>query len=181
MLKLTIAATDYFDDDQQVFIIAPEYVLELEHSLVSLSKWEAIWEKPFMGSEEKTTEETVGYIQAMCLTPDVPPEVFQALNADQMTKVNDYINAKMSATWFSERPGQGRAKREIITAEILYFWMFSAEMPIECETWHLNRFFAQLKVFNEKNAPPKKMNKNEAAAQRRKLNEQRKAQYKTSG
>lgn len=183
MLKLTIHGEQSWDEAAEQFVYSDVIELELEHSLVSLSKWESIWEKPFMSSEEKTTEETLGYIELMCLTPDVPPEVFQALNNDHYKQVNDYINAKMSATWFTEAPGgaKGPVKRDIITSEILYYWIFSAQIDISVEHWHLNRLFTLLKVFNEKNAPPKKMRKGDAAAQRRMLNEQRRTQLKTSG
>lgn len=183
MLKLTLHGEQSWDEKLEQFVYDDVIELELEHSLVSLSKWEAIWEKPFMASEEKTTEETLGYIEAMCLTPNVPPEVFQALNNDHYKQVNEYINAKMSATWFTEIPGgsKGPSQRDIITSEIFYYWIFSAQIDIAVENWHLNRLFTLLKVFNEKNAPPKKMRKGDAAAQRRMLNEQRRTQLKTSG
>lgn len=183
MLKLTILGEDSWDEEQQMFIYPNAIVLELEHSLVSLSKWESIWEKPFMGSEAKTTEETIGYIQAMCLTPDVPPEVFQTLDNDHYRQVDKYINAKMSATWFADPIGgpKGPAKREIVTSEVLYYWIFSAQIDVSVEHWHLSRLFTLLKVFNEKNAPPKNMKKADAAAQRRMLNEQRKSKLNTTG
>lgn len=183
MLTLTILGEQNWDTEKEEFVYTDSIVLELEHSLVSLSKWEAFWEKPFMGPEEKSTEETLGYIQAMCLTPDVPPEVFQSLRQEHIAEVNDYINAKMSATWFTEAPGGKKApKRDIITAEVLYYWIFSAEIDAKiAETWHLNRLFTLLKVFNEKNAPTKTMNKRDAAAQRRMINEQRRAKHGTTG
>jgi hypothetical protein len=181
MLKLVIKGETAWDEEREEFVYPNEFTIELEHSLISLSKWESVWEKPFLGPGEKTAEETLDYVKQMCLTDDVPPEVFQSLNNDHLKQINDYINAKMSATWFAEKPGQGRVRREIITSEVLYYWMFSAEIPKECEYWHLNRLFTLLKVFNEKNAPPKKMNKQDAAAQRRALNEQRKAQLNTQG
>jgi hypothetical protein len=183
MLKLTIHSNQLWNDELEEFTYDVT-VLELEHSLISLSKWESKFEKPFMGSEEKTTEETLGYIQAMCLTPDVPPEVFQTLNNEHFKQVNDYINAKMSATWFTELPSgaKGPVKREIITAEVLYYWIFSAQIDAQVvEAWHLNRLLTILKVFNEKNAPPKKMKQADAAAQRRALNAKRKAEHGTSG
>lgn len=184
MLKLTIHGEQSWNEELEEFIYSDTTVLELEHSLISLSKWEEKFEKPFMGVEDKTTEETLGYIQAMCLTPDVPPEVFQALNNDHFRQINEYINAKSSATWFSETPGPVKrtGKREVITSEVLYHWIFSAEMDAKVvERWHLNRLFTILKVHNEKNAKPKKVSKADAAAQRRALNEKRKALHGTSG
>jgi hypothetical protein len=188
MLKLDVVVSEEIWDDKANQFIEPEVVtLELEHSLVSLSKWEASWEKPFLGTEEKTSEETLGYIYAMCITPDVSPDVFQSLTNEQLTQVNNYINAKMSATWFGERaenPTKGRVKKEIITSEIIYYWIFSADIDASIvQDWHLNRLFTLLKVFNEKNKAQttSKVNKSDAAAQRRMLNEQRRQQLKTSG
>lgn len=184
MLKLTIPSEQDWDSEKEEFVYSDEIVLELEHSLVSLSKWEAFWEKPFMAPEEKTTEEALGYIEMMCLTPDVPPEVFQKLSTEHIAKVNEYINAKQSATWFTEPPGENKrvSRGPIITSELIYYWIFSAEnIDVSVETWHLNRLFTLLKVFNEKNAQPKKVKKADAAAQRRMLNEQRKAKHNTSG
>jgi hypothetical protein len=180
MLKLTIKKPDQWDNEAQMFIIDPGMVLEFEHSLVSLSKWEATFEKPFMGSS-KTTEEALGYAQAMCLTPDVPPEVFQSLSNENIEAINVYVDAKMTATWFNEPPNTKGARKETVTAEIIYYWMVTLTIPFECETWHLNRLLTLIKVCNQKNAPPKKMNKADELAERQRLNAQRKAKGKTSG
>ncbi len=187
MLTLTIHGEQSWNSELEEFVYSDTIVLELEHSLISLSKWESFWEKPFLGDEEKSTEETLGYIQAMCLTPNVPPDVFLTLTNEHLAQVNTYINAKMSATWFTEAPGRpvGSKKKVIITAELLYYWIFSAEIEAKVvEQWHLNRLFTLLKVFNEKNKPvdkKSKANKADAMAERRLLNAQRKSQYNTTG
>lgn len=183
MLKLHIPAVDKFDDETQTFIVAPEMTLELEHSLVSLSKWEASWEKPFLGPDEKTAEEILGYIHCMCLTPDVPPEVYQNLPQDCINQVNNYINAKMTATLITHKGPENRRgrTREFITAEVIYYWMISLQIPIEFEHWHLSRLFTLIEVCNSKNSPPKKMNKRDMVSERQKLNAQRRAQAQSKG
>jgi hypothetical protein len=179
VLKIVIPGEDFFDEVTNEFIKTDDFVLELEHSLVSLSKWESISEKPFLGNAKKTPEETFGYIQAMCLTPDVPLEVFLKLTDSHIDEINKYIEAKMTATWFREtRP---KAAREIITSELIYYWMISMNIPMECEHWHLNRLFTLIKVFSEKNTKQPKMSKSEIGARNRALNEARKKQYGTTG
>jgi hypothetical protein len=180
VLTITVPSNEFFDDETQKFVSMEAATLELEHSLVSLSKWESFWEKPFLGPDDKTTAETYWYVKAMTLTPNVPPEVFTRLSNDNLHEINQYIGAKMTATWFNEPSMKGKP-REIITAELIYYWMFSMTIPIECETWHLNRLFTLIKVFNQKNSKPTKMGRQDLAARNRELNAQRKAQHHTTG
>lgn len=188
MLKFTIPASEDYDEAKQEFIYSEEVTLELEHSLVSLSKWEAIWEKPFLGNEVKTTEETLSYIYCMTLTPDVSPEVYQRLTNDHMNQINNYISANMSATWFNEKasPGQSRRGNKVITSELIYYWMASQHIWLECQNWHLSRLFTLLKVFNAENANASGSKKpmrsqREMLAERNRLNAERRAKFNTSG
>lgn len=180
MLTIVVEGTEMFDDSKQEFVTEGDVTLELEHSLVSLSKWESIYEKPFLGTNEKTNEELIGYIKAMVLNPKIPVEVFSRLSEDNINEINDYIDAKMTATWFSEAPGAPQS-RDIITAEVIYYWMITFQIPFECENWHLNRLFTLIRVCNIKQAKPKKMSRAEMAARNRTLNAQRREQLGSKG
>lgn len=179
MLTIIVPGVEMFNDETQRFVYSEPTKLVLQHSLVSLSKWEEVFEKPFLSKEKKTTEETYAYIKAMCVKGKITDEVLLRLSDENLTDINQYIEAKHSATWFREVPG-GPPSREIITAEIIYHWMFALQIPLECENWHLNRLFTQIKVVNEKNKPPKKGGRPDLAA-RRALNEQRLREQGTTG
>jgi hypothetical protein len=180
VLTIQVAMSEGFDEATEEFVDTDVVTLDLEHSLASLSKWESFWEKPFLSTTEKTTEQALSYIKDMCLTPNVPPEVFENLSQKNINEIQEYINAKMTATWFSDK-GPARQSREIITAEIIYHWMVALNIPFECQYWHLNRLLTLVRVCNEKNQPPKKMNKREAMQKQRELNAQRRAMLGTRG
>ena len=179
MLKLVLPPIEFFDEQKHEFVTLEGYTLELEHSLVSLSKWESIFEKPFLGPEEKTTDEILGYVWAMMLN-DVPLDVIKRLDDSHMDRVNTYIEARMTATWFTKEPKQ-RQTGEVITSELIYYWMISLDIPMECQYWHLNRLFTLIRVFNVKSQKPKKMSRGELLARNRELNAQRRAQLGTKG
>lgn len=182
MLEITVPASEVFDEVKNEFISSEETKLRLEHSLVSLSKWESKWEKPFLSKEEKTDEEAISYVECMSLDSNIPPEVFLNLSGQNFRDINKYVEAKMSATWFNEKAEKkGPNKGPVITSELLYYWMISMNIPMACEHWHLSRLFTLIKVCNQKNAPEKKMGRQEMIAHRRKLNAERKAKYNTKG
>ena len=180
MLTITVLGNEMYDEKTSEFATHGDVVLELEHSLVSLSKWESKFEKPFLGVEDKTPEEVLGYIEAMLLTLNVPKDVLSKLSPDNVSEINAYIEARMTATWFSEMPGAPKTS-EVITAELIYYWMTVFSIPFECENWHLNRLFTLIRICNIKQAKPKKMSRSEIAARNRELNAQRKAQIGTKG
>ncbi len=180
MLKLTILGKEYYNEETEEFTTVDDVDLELEHSLVSLSKWESKFKKPFLSNEKKSTEETLYYIQAMIISPIYPSDIVFRLSEEQLTYINDYIESTESATTFGsmpERKGQG----EVITAELIYYWMVAFTIPFECEYWHLNRLFALVRICNIKNSKSKKMSKSELARRNRELNDLRRSQLNTTG
>ena len=179
MFKITVVLEDGFDDKDQKFVVIQSHELQLEHSLVSVSKWESKFEKPFLGSDAKTNDEMFWYIQAMS-SAEIPPEVFRKISPGNISDIQSYISAKMTATWFKEEKGVTQS-REVVTAELIYYWMIGLGVPFECQHWHLNRLLTLIRVCNEKNKPPKKRSRGEIAAERRSINEARLAAMKTSG
>lgn len=180
MLTILVGSTEMFDDEHQEFVTDGGIQLELEHSLLSLSKWESQWEKPFLGKESKTPEEVLSYVEAMTLTPNPPAEIFQQLSEENFAAINKYIDKSMTATWFADTPGAPRTS-EVITSELIYYWMTAFNIPFECEHWNLNRLFTLIRICNVKNAKPKKMSRAEMAQRNRELNAQRKKQLGTQG
>jgi hypothetical protein len=180
MLTLIIQEEELWDETDEVFITHPEIVLELEHSLVSLSKWEEKYEKPFLSDDEKTDDETLYYVECMILSPDDPEEALKRLTNDHLMQVNDYINKKMTATWFNERD-QPKRSSEQLTAELIHYWMIQYSIPLEWETRHLNKLFTLIRVINTKNSKPKKRSMAELAAERRAENARRRAALGTTG
>lgn len=177
MLKITIPAGEIWDGKKQEFVYTKEQTLQLEHSLVSLSKWESKWGKPFLGKRQPTYEETVDYIRCMTITQNVDPQVYNFLTEDIVAKVNAYIDSPMSATTINDDK-KGGINRETTTSELIYYWMISLNIPFECQKWHLNRLLTLIRVCNIKNNPPKKMSMNEVMAQNAALNAARKQKLK---
>ena len=180
MLQITIPATEKHDESNDTFIYTPERTLQLEHSLVSLSKWESKWCKAFLSKEPKTYEETLDYIRCMTITQNVGPEVYQNLSTKNIEEINAYIEAPMTATTFAQDLPGGKS-REVVTAELIYYWMIAMNIPFECQKWHLNRLLTLVKVCNVKNTPPQKIPKGDAARRRAALNASRRSKYNSRG
>lgn len=181
MLRITIPSRDdLWDESKGEFVVSKEQKLVLEHSLVSLSKWEAKWCKPFLSKQEKTAEETIDYIRCMTLTQDVDPEVYYFLTDDNIREINAYIDAPMTATWFSNS-NAGKQNRKQITAELVYYWMIALNIPFECQKWHLNRLLTLIRVCEAENSPPKKMSRREILSQNAALNAARRKQLNSKG
>lgn len=176
MLRITIPACEYFNEETSEFIEMKEQMLQLEHSLVSLSKWESKWHKPFLDDKEKSLEETIDYIRCMTLTQNVDPLVYSRLTPKNIKEINDYLSNPMTATTFGEDKSKS-TNREIITSELVYYWMIALNIPFECQKWHLNRLLTLIRVCNVKNQPEKKLSQNELLRRNAALNAERRKQF----
>lgn len=180
MLQLIIPAVEQWDEQKQEFIQTKGQTLQLEHSLLSLSKWESKWNKAFLSKTSKTHEETLDYIKCMTLNQNVDPDVYNCLSNKHIELINNYIVAPMTATHFSEDKGS-KQNREVVTSELIYYWMIALNIPFECQKWHLNRLLTLIRVCNIKNQPAKKMSKRATASQYAQLNAARRQRLNSKG
>lgn len=180
MLTIEIPATEIFDEVKGEFVYTKEQTLQLEHSLLSISKWESKWCKPFLGKQNKSSEEIVDYIKCMTLNKNVNDTVYGCLSQANITAINDYIGAPMTATYFSNTEHNKRSSEQI-TSELIYYWMIALNIPFECQKWHINRLLTLIRVCNIKNQPPKKMSKREIMSRNAQLNAARRQQLNSKG
>lgn len=183
MLRIRVPATELYDEINKELIFVDEHVLDLEHSLVTVSKWESKWCKPFYTKDPKTYEETIDYIRCMTITDNVDPLVYSCLTEKNVEEINKYIEHPMSATTINNnnRSKAGKSNGERITSELIYYWMIAFNIPVEFEHWHLNRLLMLIQVCEVKNEPPKKMSKREIMSRNSALNAARRQQMNSRG
>jgi hypothetical protein len=181
MLRIVVSATELFNESTQLFTDGEEFVLELEHSLVSVSKWESKFERPFLANNKKTAEDILEYVRCMIISPNYPENIMARLSPENLEEIQKYIDSKQSATYFSELRSPSKGKTEVITSELIYYWLAAFRIPFEVETWHLNRLFALIRIHNIKQSKPKKMSRTELAQYRSSLNAQRRQELNTRG
>lgn len=179
MLEITVPGLEYYNEETNEFTYYDDQVLQLEHSLVSVSKWEAKWCKSFLNGRDKSVDEIAYYVECMTLNENVSRDVYSRLTTDNLDAINEYIGHPMTATTFPAE--RNTPSREIVTSELIYYWMIALNIPFECQYWHLNRLLTLIKVCNVKNNPPKKMSKHEILKRNRELNEARRQQFNTRG
>lgn len=179
MLQIELPNLEMFNDETQEFINVKGRTLNLEHSLISLSKWESKWRLPFLEQKNFTEEQLIDYIKFMTIDKNVDPNVYYAITDEIYEEIRKYIDSPMTATWFNDR--NMTPSREIITAEIIYCSMIQLNIPFECQKWHLNRLLTLIKVCNIKNSTQKKMSKGEIFARNRALNEARRKEMNSKG
>lgn len=179
MLTLVIPSGESYSEQDNCFVYHPETTIRMEHSLVSVSKWESKTKKAFFGKQPKTAEDNLLYIKCMTITRDVPDVVFSRLSEENIASISEYINDSMTATHVPELSGGG--PKDTFTSELIYYMMFSYNIPLECEKWHVNRLLTLIKVFSHKNGSGQKMSRKDIASRNAALNAARRNKYKTKG
>ena len=180
MLQVKVPGIDGWDERTEQFITLPDTTITLEHSLISISKWESKWHIPFLGKDQKTPEQIIDYIKCMTITPNIKDEVYDRIPKDQIDIILGYINDSMTATTIKERGGPKRS-REIVTSELIYYWMVALQIPFECQKWHINRLMMLIQICEIKNQPDKKMSKRSAMQQNAALNAARRQKAHSRG
>ena len=180
MLQITVQSVELWDEKESMFISVKEQTLQLEHSLLSLSKWESKHHKAYLSKKDKTYDEVLDYIKCMTLTPNVKPEVYKCLTEKNIDDINKYINDPMTAVYFPEEKS-GKINNETVTSDLIYYWMVSLQIPFECQKWHLNRLITLIRVYNIKNTPPKKMGKKALMSRNSAINASRRKRLNTKG
>ncbi len=181
MLTITIKGREEYNRQTKEFINTKDTTICLEHSLVSISKWEAKWHKPFISKDNRTYEETIDYVRCMTITQNVDPNIYLLITNENLKEINEYIGNPMTATWFNERNQQSKKNSEQITSELIYYWMIAFQIPFECQKWHLNRLLVLIRICNIKNQPQKKLSKREILSKNAALNAARRKNLGTTG
>lgn len=179
MLTILIQGKELYNESTCEFINTEDTTLVLEHSLISISKWEAKWKKSFLSTAEKTPEELTDYIKCMIVNK-ANEEAVNYLDRVQLNEIVEYMQDSMTATTIN-RMNQGPPSREVITSELIYCWMVTLGIPFECQKWHINRLLTLIDVCSIKQQPPKKMGRRDAMNQQRSLNAQRRAAMNSKG
>ena len=179
MLEVDVPAGEFYNEDTNLFFETKAIRLRLEHSLVSISKWEATWKKPFLSREKHSNEELRDYVRCMTLNQHVDPMVYHALTSENLKAIAEYISDEMTATTIQD-PSQ-KTSREVVTSELIYYWMVAYNVPWEAQKWHLSRLMTLIRICSIKNGPQKKMSKHDILSRNARLNAQRRAKYKTRG
>lgn len=181
MLYLTVKSGELFDEASWTFIEIKPTVIQLEHSLLAISKWESKWKKPFMSNEQKTPEEFRDYVRCMTINRNVDPNIYLRLTSDDYKKIDEYIHDSMTATTFySFDPKTPKSSSKQVTSELIYYWMSQAQIPFEAEKWHINRLMTLIRIYSVENNP-KKMSKRDVYKSNKAINEARKAKYHSRG
>lgn len=181
MLQITVPISpEGWDEERQEFVDPQVKTLQLEHSLVSISKWESKWHKAFLSKKDKTEEEIFDYVKCMTLTQNVDPSVYDHLTVNNVNQIKAYIEDPMTATVINTNSSD-KSNKETVTSELIYYWMIALNIPSEYQKWHINRLLKLIEVCNVKNSPPKKRSKSDIMRSNAALNAARRKQLGTRG
>ena len=181
MLTILVKGQDFYDEAREEFVVVKPQKLVLEHSLLSISKWEARWKKTFF-SDSMTVEEMMDYIKCMTVSTKVNPLIYDCLTRKDYETIKKYMEDPMTATTIRKNPNAPK-RRRTLTSELIYCWMFSLNIPMECEKWHINRLLTLIEVTSIENNPKgkRKMSRHDILSQNSALNAARRAKYHTRG
>ena len=179
MLEITVPANEIYLPGENRFVAVPSCTLTLEHSLISIAKWESKWHIPYLNAKKRSRAQEFDYIRCMAVGPVKNEYVFLVLTPENIAQIRAYMEESMTATTFSK--GQRSISREVVTAETLYCRMFANNIPMECQKWHLNRLLTLIRVCDAKNGPKSKMTKRQTAAHYAEQNALRRAKYNSRG
>lgn len=180
MLTITVPAIEEWDEVNECFKSSKAQTLQLEHSLVSISKWEMKWRVPFLSETEKSAEQQIDYVRCMTLTQNVDPSVYRRLSAENFKQISEYISTEMTATTFSKHSRHGNRK-QVVTSEVVYYWMVALQIPFECQKWHFSRLITLIRVCEEENKPNKKMSRQQIMQRNAALNAARRKRLNSRG
>ena len=179
MLRIVIPGGEMYDEENRKFRIVKAQAIELEHSLISISKWESKWKRPFLSRAQRTEEEIRDYIRCMTITPGVNPDLYYCLSQDNIREIQAYIDDTMSATVFrGENKPKGTPRPR--TSEQIYGAMVLLNIPFECQKWHLNRLLNLIQECENLNDGGK-MSRKESAKYMSQMNAMRRAKHHTRG
>lgn len=187
MLKIFIPDSQTYDEDREEFVSVKATTLQLEHSLLSIKKWESKWHEPFLEKKDKTSEQLIDYIQCMTINQNIDPNVYLFITDEQIKEICDYMEDPMTATWFSSdkeptSPTNNRIRGRIITAELIYYWMIKLGIPVEFQKWHISQLITLIRVINAEEAPKgKTMSKKELYEKYDRINAANRARFHTRG
>ena len=192
-LEITVPGRELYDPVNDLFSYSKETTLKLEHSLVSLSKWESKWKIPFLSlgqqrlgkekGKQLTPEQLIDYVRCMTLTQNVDPSVYNCLTKENMDAILKYIEDPMTATTINQQQKKkGSSQGRVITSELIYAWMAILRIPYEvCQKWHLNRLLTLIQVTGLEQEPPKKMDPKNVLKQNHSLNAARRMRHHSKG
>lgn len=179
MIEIRVPQTEAWDETNECFIVLPEETVKMEHSLISIAKWESRWHEPFMGDSDKTDEQILDYMRCMVMG-NKDPDVVYRFTMEDSERIGEYINDPMTATTFTDLERKA-LRGETVTAELIYYWMISLKIPIEFQKWHFNRLMTLIRVCLIKNQPEKKMGRSELLARNKALNDARRKRLNSKG